>query len=167
LAGDHSFLAGMDAESRAAHRSNLSVTASSRYVRFESIRIGVDAIIARRLDCVRHVRSVYFECSLQLADVNIEGALRKLDLSCLIVEIQELEGCLRSQSKSGPRYVNLSARSVVRKQLVADRQRTVHCSRNPLIDASGLKRNRTGNIVEPPRAGGWVLRENDARGRTK
>jgi hypothetical protein len=62
-------------------------------------------------------------------------------LRASVVEIQKLESGPRTKLKSCTRYMNFRAGSIIGKQLVADRERTVHRGRNPVIHTAWLKGN--------------------------
>src|ERR1700730_8737484 len=97
-------------------------------------------------DLKGEVRCVDLHVRFQPEDADIQCSLGQSYLDVAIVQIHEIEGGLRTQAEGSTGDLDLRARICVGIKLIAYRQRAIDCRRNPIVDTSRLKRDRTFDV---------------------
>jgi hypothetical protein len=88
-----------------------------------AIRVDVKAVVTRLLDGERHVRGinlVNLPCK-QVAYMHVQGALVKLDLDRVVVNVGERKASLVAQTEHARAHVEFGARRLVAPEVIGNR----------------------------------------------
>jgi hypothetical protein len=116
------------------------------------VAVGIDihAVHTRLLNRERHIRRVDLVdlAAKQVANMHVERALVQFHLHRAVADVGQGQAGLVAHAHDARAHVQFGARFLIRPHVIGNRQRTVQTSRNPILGAARLNRNRSRHVLQ-------------------